>query len=59
MDVNHEMMALPNQKKIRLLLGGAGMMLSLPTAIMISNNNSGDKWEPEIAAVARADAPYR
>jgi NADH dehydrogenase (ubiquinone) Fe-S protein 8 len=24
-----------------------------------SNHVSGDKWEPEIAAVARADAPYR
>jgi hypothetical protein len=26
---------------------------------IIANHDIGDKWEPEIAASARADAPYR
>jgi NADH dehydrogenase (ubiquinone) Fe-S protein 8 len=43
--------------KEKLLANGKSTSLSIKYAS--SNTSTGDKWEPEIAASARADAPYR
>jgi NADH dehydrogenase (ubiquinone) Fe-S protein 8 len=49
--------------KEKLLSNGKDLTLSPYTwhrrSTLLTWHDTGDKWEPELAAAARADAPYR
>lgn len=48
-----------NKEKVGLHIHNASAGLFHHLLIILQLLANGDKWEPELAAAARADAPYR